>query len=359
MATKVSVIVPIYNMEVFLPQCFYSIAEQSYRELEIILVDDGSSDGSAAMCDAFAEADERVVVIHKPNGGLTSARKAGLNAVSGEYVLFADSDDWMDPDLVLHLVRAAQRDNADCVLCSYIKEFKHGSAENYLFSEDFSYEAEDSEKRIHQSLIGPDAEGMRHPERIDNLSTTWGKLYTRETALRGFLVNEREVGYTEDTLFNIYALDGCERISYVHKCLYHYRKYNAKSLTAGYRTMLAEKYNVHYNYIENYVSQAGKAHYRQLLMNRIACGMITLGINEVNAPVGFAKKAEAIRALLNRPRYMEAIKVLQTQYCPLPWKVFFFLCRHRQTYALTSLLLVIEFLRNRKNKAASETGENK
>ena len=358
MQPKVSVIVPVYNMEVFLPQCFQSIAEQSYRKLEIILVDDGSSDGSAAMCDSFAEADERVVVIHKPNGGSTSARKAGLDAVSGEYVLFVDSDDWMDPDLVLHLIQAAQRDHADCVLCSYIKEFKHGSVENYLFPGSFSYEAEDSEKRIHQLLIGPDARAMRHPERIDNLSTTWGKPYTRETALRGFLVNEREVGYTEDTLFNIYALDGCEHISYVHECLYHYRKYNAKSLTAGYRPILAEKIDQHYRYIENYAAQSGKLYYRQLLMNRIACGMITLGINEVKAPVGFNKKARAIRALLNRPKYIEAIHMLPTQYCPLPWKVFFFLCRRRQAYALTSLLMVIEFLRNRKNKAVSETGDN-
>lgn len=359
MQTKVSVIVPVYNMEAFLPQCFYSIAAQSYRNLEIILVDDGSSDGSAAMCDAFAEADDRVIVIHKANGGAASAREAGLNVVSGAYVLFADSDDWMDPNLVLRMVQTAQRDNADCVLCSYVKEFRYASVKNYLFSDSFSYEAEDSEKLIHQCLIGPDAQGMQHPERIDNLSTTWGKLYTHETALRGFWVNEREVGYTEDTLFNIYALDGCKRISYVHECLYHYRKYNAKSLTTGYRPMLAEKLDMHYQYIEKYIAQSGKEHYWQLLMNRIACGMITLGINEINAPAGLVEKLTAIRALLNRPKYIEAVNMLQTQYCPLSWKVFFFLCKNRQAYALTCLLMVIEFLRNRKNRVASKTGDNK
>ena len=322
-------------------------------------MDDGSSDKSAAMCDEFARQDSRVVVIHKQNGGLSSARGAGLDAATGKYITFADSDDWLAPDMIRRLAETAQRDNADCVLCSYVKEYIHGSTENFLFDADFCYDAEQSEQLIHQRLIGPDERGMKHPESLDNLSTTWGKLYRSEFARRGLLVNEREVGYTEDTLFNIYALDGCRRISYVHACLYHYRKYNAASLTAGYRPNLPDKYNLHYQCIENYITQSGREYYRSRLMNRIACGMITLGINEINAPTGFREKAAEIRTLLNRTKYIEAIRVLPTQSCTFPWKVFFFLCRYHQAYALTGLLMVIESLRNRKNKTGVKKEDSK
>lgn len=94
----ISVIVPIYNVEEYLPQCIRSISSQTYTELEIILVDDGSTDSGGALCDAYARQDARMKVIHKENGGLVSARKAGVNAAGGEYITFVDGDDWIAQD---------------------------------------------------------------------------------------------------------------------------------------------------------------------------------------------------------------------------------------------------------------------
>ena len=93
-----SVIVPVYNVEAYLPRCVDSILQQSYENLEVILVDDGSRDGSGRICDEYAARDSRVRVIHKENGGLSSARNAGLDAAAGEYLTFVDSDDWIEPD---------------------------------------------------------------------------------------------------------------------------------------------------------------------------------------------------------------------------------------------------------------------
>ena len=93
--TLLSVIVPVYNVEAYLVKCVESILNQTYPNLEVILVDDGSPDGSGAICDTFADKDSRVKVIHKPNGGLSSARNAGLEEASGEYITFVDSDDWI------------------------------------------------------------------------------------------------------------------------------------------------------------------------------------------------------------------------------------------------------------------------
>ena len=96
--TLISVIVPVYKVEQYLPQCVESILNQTYRNLELILVDDGSPDGCGKICDAYAEKDSRVRVIHKKNGGLSDARNAGLNAASGDYLSFIDGDDWIEPD---------------------------------------------------------------------------------------------------------------------------------------------------------------------------------------------------------------------------------------------------------------------
>ena len=105
----ISVIVPVYNVEAYLNRCVDSILAQTYRNLEIILVDDGTRDNSDKICDEYARKDSRVRVIHKENGGLSSARKAGLDIAAGEYIGFVDSDDWIEPDGYAHMLRCLQK----------------------------------------------------------------------------------------------------------------------------------------------------------------------------------------------------------------------------------------------------------
>ena len=102
---KISVIIPIYRVEQYLCKCVESVLTQTYHDLEIILVDDGSPDGCGKICDEYAERDERVKVIHKPNGGVASARNAGLDAATGEWIGWVDSDDWTEPALFETLLR--------------------------------------------------------------------------------------------------------------------------------------------------------------------------------------------------------------------------------------------------------------
>lgn len=114
---KISVIVPVYKVEPYLDKCISSIANQTYRNLEIILVDDGSPDSCPAMCDAWAEKDSRIRVIHKPNGGLSDARNAGMAVATGELMAFVDSDDWIAPDMYEHLYQRLTEDSSDIAAC--------------------------------------------------------------------------------------------------------------------------------------------------------------------------------------------------------------------------------------------------
>ncbi len=116
---KISVIVPVYNVEAYLKQCVESILGQTYGNIELILVNDGSTDKSPEICGSFPDQDKRVRVIHKENGGVSSARNAGIKASSGEYVLFADADDWLEADMLEYLLQNAVKSNADISCCAY------------------------------------------------------------------------------------------------------------------------------------------------------------------------------------------------------------------------------------------------
>lgn len=123
----VSIIVPVYNTREFLPKCVESILGQSLSDLELILVDDGSSDGSSEICDSYAAEDDRVVVIHKENGGSTSARNAGISVAHGEYIGFADSDDWIESSMYKTLLSMCQEHGAD--IAASLKFFDHAKSQ--------------------------------------------------------------------------------------------------------------------------------------------------------------------------------------------------------------------------------------
>ncbi len=120
LADKISIIVPVYNVEPYLDRCVQSVLQQSYQNIEVLLVDDGSPDNSGTMCDRWAEKDGRIRVIHKKNGGLSDARNKGLDFAAGEYIAFVDSDDCIAADMVQTLYQALKANDADISICNYI-----------------------------------------------------------------------------------------------------------------------------------------------------------------------------------------------------------------------------------------------
>lgn len=342
----VTIVVPVYKTEKYLEQCVQSLRRQSYPRLEILLVDDGSPGDCPALCDAYAAQDERVRVIHKENGGLSSAREAGIRNASGAYIMVVDSDDWLDTDAVECCVAAALRCGADCVLFGYVREYPGHSLSNPLFEGSFSYDKAQSEERVHRRLVGPVGTELRQPQRVDNLSSVCMKLYRTEAARKGRIVSERVVGTSEDTIFNLYALEGC-RISYINRCLYHYRKTNAQSITSTYKAELAEKWDVMYRVIQEYIEGSGKAEaYRTPFLNRVTCGMIGLGLNEISSGANIWQKARRLKDILSKPLYSEAFAQLDTSYCGVKWKFFFRLCKKKAVLPLALLLQIMDRLRS-------------
>lgn len=202
----ISVIVPVYNVEEYLDRCVESIVNQTYANLEIILVDDGSPDNCPAMCDMWAQKDHRIKVIHKANGGLSDARNTGMAEAAGEYVGFVDSDDWIDPDFYETLLNALHTHNAQLSASNIVFEFEDHSEES---------------KRYDQIIFTPEQslETISHGNGFH--ATAWNKLYTTEIALRF----PYPVGRLHEDEFVTYrVLAEANRAVLCQQTAYHYRQ---------------------------------------------------------------------------------------------------------------------------------------
>ncbi len=200
---RISVIVPVYKVEEYLNRAVESIVNQTYRNLEIILVDDGSPDACPAMCDAWAQKDSRIRVIHKENGGVSSARNAGLKAASGYWISFVDSDDWIHRQFFEILIQGGENDG-DIISSGFTR------------TANFSECDEPQCGTLRTVLISP-----RELTNWKNRFYVWGKLYKR-TVLNGFLFDEA-VSYGEDVLWNIQIV--CQpsiKVFEVLSALYYY-----------------------------------------------------------------------------------------------------------------------------------------
>ena len=205
-----TLVVPIYNMEKYLARCVDSLLGQTCRDFEIILVDDGSTDFSGTLCDSYAARyPELVRVIHKPNGGPSSARNAGLDAARGDFVTFPDPDDWVEPDYVGSFLRLQQEYPADMTCVGY-----------YVDNGDFVQRIGD--ERAPYRMTGPEARrGLLLPPSLQGFS--WSKLYRMELIRRHSLRFPEDIHITEDIHFAYHYLSHCSEVCYAPSArCYHY-----------------------------------------------------------------------------------------------------------------------------------------
>jgi len=203
---KLSIIVPVYNSEKSLKKCVESILTQTFSDFELFLVNDGSKDKSPEICDAFAKMDERVHVIHKINGGVSSARNAGLDAASSKYVQFVDSDDYLSEKTSGILIDSMEMDNADLVIGGYI--FDYGDQKD-------SHDCQNIPTCDIKEL--KDDFGKLYSEYFIN--SPWNKLYLRELIDFRF---DTDVSLGEDLLFNLKYLSKINKLSCIKNTGYYY-----------------------------------------------------------------------------------------------------------------------------------------
>lgn len=210
----ITVIVPIYNVEKYINKCIESIKKQTYKNLEIILVDDGSTDRCGEICDNYSKKDNRIIVIHKENGGLSDARNTGVDWAKGEYITFVDSDDYLDKNYIEKLYRAIKKDNTEISQCGIIKFNEELKETQYI-----GY-SENNIITTKQSIID-----MSKEHWVENV-VVWNKMYSKELIkdikfAKGML--------HEDEFFTYKALYNSDKISIIKDYLYYYRQ-NSQSI---------------------------------------------------------------------------------------------------------------------------------
>lgn len=214
----VSVIIPIYKVYEYLDKCIESVVNQTYSNLQIILVDDGSPDGCAARCDEWAERDARISVIHKLNGGQADARNFGMRISNGDYVSFIDSDDYVSEDFIKVLLSTALEHNSDIVVCEYVKFFDEGEYEEYH---------DDSIVSNYSTLNGLSALIDENPFHLH----VWDKLYKRKV-IKDICF---EVGRIHEDVFWLYQAFGhAEKITKLNKTMYFYLQRKTSTMGQGY-----------------------------------------------------------------------------------------------------------------------------
>ncbi len=230
MEKTVSVILPIYNVEKYLARCVDSLLAQTYPQIELLLVDDGSTDTSGAIADAYGKREERIRVLHKQNGGLSDARNAGIEAATGDYLWFVDSDDWVEPDAVENMLRAAEAYDCDLVMSGYSLDYA-----NEGYSVSFTIERE-------QTFFTKEelAEGIYAMEQ-KNFNVVWNKLYAAQRLRESGLRFEPDGMPGEDLLFNCAFLQTEPRLCLITAQTYHYMRQDEDSLAGKYRKNLPEQ----------------------------------------------------------------------------------------------------------------------
>lgn len=348
MDSLISIIVPVYNTENYLEKCLYSLVNQTYKNIEIIIIDDGSTDNSMNIIQKFVLADNRVKVISQKNQGLSGARNTGMNNANGDYIMFIDSDDWIEIDTCEKAINASEKYNADVVFWSYIKEFSDLQKDNYLFDKTEIIWSEKNINQLSRRMVGLVGDELANPQSIDNLVTAWGKLY-KKSVIGDVRFTDTKIIGTEDALFNIEVFLGINSAVYIPDLLSHYRKDNESSLTHNYKKKLVSRWKEMYSRIKFLLDRNDMSReYYDALKNRICFGLIGLGINLAeDKKMSFKEKKKEIYNVLSMKHYQIALKDLDFSYLPIQWKVFFKLAKNNNALLLLWLLEIMDYLRKK------------
>ena len=246
----VSVIVPVYKVEDCIRECIDSILAQTYSDFELILVDDGSPDNCGRICDDYAKGDNRIKVVHKVNGGISSARNAGLEVAKGEWIMHVDGDDWIEPDMIESLIEAAQITGADMVIGDFVK---YGPSAGYNKLPTWS-----SDKK--KSMTNYVAYVM---------TTIWGSIAKRSLYADQSLKSPEGISYCEDFHLIVRLCHFAKKVVNVHRPFYHYRYRPTSIMSNMNRKTEADEQWVYQDTIRFFKEQGVYEDYRKVMSWRV------------------------------------------------------------------------------------------
>lgn len=332
---EISIVVPIYKVPYnLLRKCIESLIVQKEKNIEIILVDDGSPDLCGKICDDYAKKDERIIVVHQKNKGLCGARNAGVNIAKGKWICFVDGDDYLSQDAIEQLKDYLNND-VDVILFEAVKEFN--SKKIY-----FDYESQYKNGKIYSEK---ECKYIRNKILDFNgyIGDVWGKLYNNNFLKANKLMHDEDLKQGAESLdFNFRVFDKAKKIQFINKCLYHYI-YNNQSITIAF-----DEKNYYYilkcfEKLKEIVERQKEPEILKLIYNRLIYVIITVAISGYFSPnnkQSYKEKKKKYNEFLQNKLIKETLNTTKRLKIDKQRKIIIFCIKHR-LYLIISLLATI------------------
>ena len=269
---EVSFIMPIYGVEKYLGECIDSVLAQTFTDFELILVDDGSPDGCGKICDEYEKKDPRVKVIHKENGGVSKARNTGIDFSAGNWAYIIDSDDWLEPDALENMYKAAKENNADCVMSDVLVHYPKSEERGYLFSQGFCTSDRETINSIQKFILCHKYSPYYTNKTIIGFAAPWSKLVRMSIIKNNKIYFDPYVkGRFDDGLWSLHMLDHVQTVCYLPEVTYNYRML-PNSITHAFKPQTMDILNRGYEKTEEWIKETKKdesfmkAHYGRVCM---------------------------------------------------------------------------------------------
>lgn len=335
----VSIVVTIFNIHKYIDRCIKSLVRQTYKNIQVILVDDGSNDGSSTICDEWAKKDERIEVIHKRNGGLSDARNYGFKHAKGTFICFVDGDDYVEDNMIETSYQSAIQNSADMVIFSNYIVYSNGQKKiHHLHAKKNIY----SESEIMGSLFDECIGSLPNNKTDYDIGfSPWGRLYKRSNLLDNNIKfkSERVLIY-EDLMFLLDSLPAFKKAVVLDKPLYNYCL-NEDSLTHKADPNRFKKIKYQYNYLKNHSPYKHEIFENKISNLRFKRTMIGYVRNAITRIIENDKYAyQNIKKINSDDFCQELLKKYPTIYLPKKQFIFAFLLKHKWTTALYFIMKI-------------------
>lgn len=331
---KVSIVIPVYNMQKYLDKCMDSVLAQTLQDIEIVLVDDGSSDDSPEICDAYAQKDKRVKVVHKENGGLTSAWKRGSLEATGDYIGYVDSDDYIENDMYERMYERAVATDADIVCCGLTHLYENDAERRWTEQMDFgtdSLRKEELAKMLYPSLIN-DGSFMGRPLQPNRVT----KLVRSSLVKKNLAMCSDEVSIGEDYQFSLCMFLDAQRVEIIKDYFPYYYYMNDASMTMRHDRRYLEKIRIMRDNLCR-ISDAKKGYdLKTQIWNDFVCLLVlhVKGIVFKQKEKPYSEIRKEMQEVLSQEDVREALRIYDMPKLTLAEKLFLFFMKHQMYFAI-------------------------
>lgn len=353
MLSTISIIIPMYNCQEYIKECVESVLNQSYSNLEILLINDGSTDDTEKICQRLSDSDNRIVYRAKKNEGPSETRNVGIDMAKGEYLMFVDADDLLNQNACQKMITVAENSKSDFVISSHVNISNVTKSYKKLFKENELYfQGMELKEQIIYPIIGPlKRERKLKPQNLDRMIPIWSRLY--KTAI----IQENQIRFyslkdipSECLQFNLDYTLNCSKAAYIDADAYYYRRNTDDSFTKGYRKDLLQKWDNWHQIMENKLNdgQFGQEA-EQAFINRLVFSAIPLGGNSLRQN---SKKEvlDEMREILHSDLLADAFRQFDFSNLDSKWIPFFFIVKKKNVHLYYWMTKLMRYLMNRRKR---------